>query len=626
MNYNSTNIKVKQSSCYQQLLLVIFLFCFSLSSLSAADSNPILNIYKKLSQAEDKLGKRPVDLALQSEWDTGKFKLQKALFILRNYKLSPNTQGVIDEDLQKVDEVIKSVTSGKKPAPFAGRREEAYYSDIDNSFQPFIRYLPESYDPAKKHPLIIYLHGYSPQLNIANWSTLPDGITDLSDDTGFCVAMPFGRSNTDFQGIGEQDVLNVYYEMQKRYNIDPDRIILAGMSMGGMGVWTIGSHYPHLFAALFIMSARGDYHFWHKTTPAQLPIYKRLLVDRDFPTTHLPNLSNIPIRCYHGTDDQLVDISEGRQMAKLLKAVNPDFKFTEYPEGDHWVNAEVFTDKAIQKWLLKQRRKAPPTFSFVTYFQDYNQAYWLKLSEFSDSPPPFIVNATCKKDSVTIQSKNISAFTVNKSLLPPELLKAKFTPEVSVDNALYKPTYSYLWGSIKDSFLQPFMFVQADQQKRLSNKFQQNIIDWYRYAKSLPRYKKENDLTDDDKKRFNIFLFGEPEQSSLIQEVLKSSPIKISKTHFIIDDMTFPRKGNGLYFRYKSPWNPEKTVTVQCGINWGKHAASNHKYDSLPGYIVYTGNAADYDPDHGNQALCAGFFNKNGKLTKELMYVLPKTK
>ena len=39
-------------------------------------------------------------------------------------------------------------------------------------------------------------------------------------------------------------------DVKAKYPIDPDRIVLYGFSMGGAGAWSIGSHYPDLWAAV----------------------------------------------------------------------------------------------------------------------------------------------------------------------------------------------------------------------------------------------------------------------------------------------------------------------------------------------------------------------------------------
>src|SRR5690606_18740360 len=52
----------------------------------------------------------------------------------------------------------------------------------------------------------------------------------------------------------EQDVLRVLELVRAEYNVDEERIYLAGMSMGGTGVLHLGRKYPEQWAAIAAMA------------------------------------------------------------------------------------------------------------------------------------------------------------------------------------------------------------------------------------------------------------------------------------------------------------------------------------------------------------------------------------
>ena len=64
------------------------------------------------------------------------------------------------------------------------------------------------------------------------------------------VAHPFGHLNSFYQGIGEDEVLQVIDEVQRQFSVDPDRIFIMGHSMGGAGSFTVGLHYPDRFGSI----------------------------------------------------------------------------------------------------------------------------------------------------------------------------------------------------------------------------------------------------------------------------------------------------------------------------------------------------------------------------------------
>lgn len=593
----------------------ILITCIFLSVSAASAQKPevdslVLSL-KKLSGTQIA---RPDNYELANDWDLFQFKLKKVRHLLQFYKTSEAVLEAVDSELKQAEALKEALEKKTALKPKPGIAEEAYLDDTDGSPQPFIRYLPQEYDKGSKYPLIVYLHGYSPYLDIANWGSMPEGITELADKVDACIVMPFARGNTDFQGIGEQDVLNVIRQMEKRYNIDGDRIILAGMSMGGMGVWTIGSHYPHLFAGLLVVSGRGDFYFWHKINRSSVPAYKQWLIDKEFAASHIPNLRNLPVWIFHGTADTLISVEEARHMKELLSPGNPLFKYQEIADGDHWIHEPVFSNKDVIDWIKNIRRKNPESFEYVAYHPAYSQAFWLDISGFAGNCQPAKIQVNVKDDKVLIRTSGVKELVIDRNKMPERIRKF---PVVKGNDFILKESKdfksagnAYDMGPVKDAFLEPFMFVNAGMK---DSEFGQRVFEWYKFAKSLPRIKNEKELTEQDRKEFNLFLFGEPETSPMIEEVLRSTPIKFTKDEFLIGDKKFPRGGNGLYLKYKSPWTP-KSVVIQCGAPWSKSCSENHRYDFLPGYIVYSEESDPNDPFGCGKALIGGFFDKDGKL------------
>ena len=94
------------------------------------------------------------------------------------------------------------------PALEPGVHELAYLAEQDESPQPYYLYVPKAHDGRRALPCIVYLHGYAPDLNKLNWALFPEALLDYCDRFACYLVAPFGRSNTDFRGIGEADVLH----------------------------------------------------------------------------------------------------------------------------------------------------------------------------------------------------------------------------------------------------------------------------------------------------------------------------------------------------------------------------------------------------------------------------------
>lgn len=517
------------------------------------------------------------------------------------------------------------------PAPQPGFFEAAYWCDLDGSAQPYVGFIPSSYDGRTAYPLLVYLHGYSPLLDIVNWSELSPDMLDVAEKYDFLVVAPFARGNTDFQGIGEMDVLRVIDEMQQRHRVDADRIILVGYSMGGMGAWTIAAHYPHRFAGALIVSGRACYYTWHGVSRNDLPYYKQAFIDMEFGHSLLPNLKNMPILCYHGEYDLLVPLKEARVMARALQPLNPNFQYTEIKGGEHWMFNDIMRKPATRHWLKSQRRSRPETFRHVTWHPRYRRAHWLSLSANAPAGVRREVSVTQEADRWVIRTENAGTVWLHPDRLPTSIIPADIVtePGVTLKTATIAETaytarddgFAPPRGPLKEFFLAPFMFVQAgdpNDTDAASKRFDKRCREWEQYAQAPPRRAREADIDDQKRRDYNLFLFGEPESSPMIRHVLQQAPIDVSAGEYIVGDTVVPRDGHGLLMVYRSPWHPNRMVAVQCGHPWGEHLSVNHRYDYLPDYIVYD---AKPDRDGSNRAWIAGFFDLHWQLHTNTIYI-----
>ncbi len=59
-----------------------------------------------------------------------------------------------------------------------------------------------------------------------------------------------GTTDGYFDWIGEQDVLDAIANINQRFDIDPNRVVVSGNSAGGYGTWRLGQAHPDLFSTL----------------------------------------------------------------------------------------------------------------------------------------------------------------------------------------------------------------------------------------------------------------------------------------------------------------------------------------------------------------------------------------
>ena len=144
----------------------------------------------------------------------------------------------IHSPLMEYSEIMlerKGQTGRIRPSGFV---RLAYRDEVDGSPQFCRAYLPAGYDPAKKWPLVIQIHGYN-GLNpvyVRWWRASARHAeigTEFSNHQGVIYIEPHGRGNTSYLGMGDSDVMHAIAEAKRRFSIDADRIYLTGDSMGG---------------------------------------------------------------------------------------------------------------------------------------------------------------------------------------------------------------------------------------------------------------------------------------------------------------------------------------------------------------------------------------------------------
>ena len=114
--------------------------------------------------------------------------------------------------------------------------------------------------------------------------------------------------------------------------VDPTRVYICGISMGGFGTWDALQRWPEKFAAAIPICGGGD------------------LVYADA-------MKDIPIYIFHGLQDGIVMPSRSMQMYNVLKDVgNEGAILVTYPELAHGCWDEAFSTPGLFKWLFGKRK------------------------------------------------------------------------------------------------------------------------------------------------------------------------------------------------------------------------------------------------------------------------------
>lgn len=221
----------------------------------------------------------------------------------------------------------------------------------------YLLYLPAQYDDDKNHkwPVIITLHGSGECGNVAKMAgmALPRYVASRPTKFPFIV-IAVNAPTMWYRGDNAVAVFEILEKVQAEYRTDSDRVYLTGYSMGGFATWELSILRPDLFAAIIPVCGRG-------IPPAA------------------ENIATMPTWAFHGARDSNVPVSGSREMIAAMKAAGGEPRYTEYPALSHEIWEGVYRSMDVYKWLLKQRRSAPPKEIKYTMVGPFARAWWLTL-------------------------------------------------------------------------------------------------------------------------------------------------------------------------------------------------------------------------------------------------------
>ncbi len=206
----------------------------------------------------------------------------------------------------------------------------------------YLLFVPKDYKAdGQKWPLMLFLHGLGEcskdDLNRAKIHG-PAKIVDGRPDFPFVLVTPQcpppkgAMKDVPFAWKPEELIQLVDHVIGK-LNVDPDRVYVTGLSMGGYGTWRLAATYPDRFAAAVPICGGGD------------------------PATMAKPLSKVPAWAFHGAKDTAVPVKKSQEMVDAIRREHGDVKLTVYPDVEHNSWAPTYDNQEVYDWLLTHRRK-----------------------------------------------------------------------------------------------------------------------------------------------------------------------------------------------------------------------------------------------------------------------------
>ncbi len=231
--------------------------------------------------------------------------------------------------------------------------EARIFNAGDGGNLPYRILFPESYDRDQSYPLVLFLHGAG-ERGADNEAQLTHGANLFLDEkqrekfpaivvfpqcpkNGFWSSLERDGQNWSFPFSADPNkdlayVMELVDKIELEEAVDPKRIYVMGLSMGGFGTLELIARQPERFAAAIPICGGGNL----ALTKAYGP--------------------QVPVWLFHGALDDVVPPQLSRDLYDKLRAEGAEVRYTEYPEANHNSWDSTFAEPMLLPWLFQQRK------------------------------------------------------------------------------------------------------------------------------------------------------------------------------------------------------------------------------------------------------------------------------
>ena len=255
----------------------------------------------------------------------------------------------------------------------------------DGHERPYWVSVPDDYDPAKRYPLLVCLHGgvsgwplkgdenrpSAGAYSIQYW--LPNMTAEQKKEVvilGCSAGVPeTGMEAAWWHLKGQNNVLHMIRETKRRVNIDDDRVIVNGHSDGGSGSFGFAYRQPDMFAGFFAMNGHP------------------MVAQADGTPVWLENLKGLNIRTFNGGKDGLYPARRVTPIYEQANKLGASIDHTTYPELDHQVTDVIeeevagFFEDELTRW---QRDLMPSEIDWASVSNARGKRAWLQIEELGE--------------------------------------------------------------------------------------------------------------------------------------------------------------------------------------------------------------------------------------------------
>ena len=298
-------------------------------------------------------------------------------------------------------------------------RIELTRKNRDGLLHRYLLLIPEGYDPARRYPVSVYLHGGVGRPDPGPGGGWVRNTERLSGEDHITVIPLSTRESLWWQASQVENLNGILAELKQTYNVDENRVFASGVSDGGTGVYFLS---------------------FRDTTPwaGFLPLigYPGVLLNPRVGADglmHLANLVNKPLFIVNGETDRLYPVRLMEAFLEDFERLGVDFEFKPKPGGH---DTSWWPDEAdnIEHFMATHPRTPHPgRVIWATETADrYNRAHWLVIDEVGHitgdesrgelaamtyDGASALVDAVREGNTITVQAYHVPRYTL---LISPE--------------------------------------------------------------------------------------------------------------------------------------------------------------------------------------------------------------
>jgi poly(3-hydroxybutyrate) depolymerase len=569
--------------------------------------------------------------------------------------LAPEAAALVRQGIARGRERLEALEAGKHPwTDRKGRLVRGFISEVDGSTQLLGLVVPAGYRPDRPARLDVVLHGSIRSTGLSELrfaAGFDDGDAEgkAAPEIEYIEVHPLGRvGECAYRFSGETDVFGAIASVCRSYAVDRDRIVLRGMSLGGCGTWQLGLKHPDVFVALgpyagpaetlvFSYAPLGHFRKIERLDPVEQKGLR--LIDA---LDYAANASMVPLVAAVGKKDPyyvshlLAEQTLAREGLSMVSLVSP--------ETGHQVDPALFQEqmKLLGEAAAKGVDRNPRSVRFVTWSLRYNRCHWVELLGLQEHYARSELSARVGSDgSVEVdEPRNITRFALKDPVLRASGTRLTIggqevaLPEGERPRSMAFERRGGRWvgagdaapaalakrpgvqGPIDDAFTTRFLCVRgtgsawtpalgawADASlKRLA-------AEWRRHYRGELPLKSDAELTEEDVRRCNLILFGDPASNSWIAKVLPSLPVRWTKEELRLGERSYPAATHVPALVYPNPFTEGRYVVLNSGPSF-------HERELALSYLLYPrlGDWAVFEVGSSDAALDAvrasGFFGE----------------